>query len=71
MLAWLSVIASTSKSVEQICCDHWCEFGRNYFARYVLSMIRSSGDWNSVLNKLVAMFLDMTTKTAKQSRPIK
>ncbi|KAK7583966.1 hypothetical protein V9T40_004929 [Parthenolecanium corni] len=34
VLAWLSVIASTSKSVEQICCDHWAEFGRNYFARY-------------------------------------
>ncbi|CAH0755588.1 unnamed protein product [Diatraea saccharalis] len=33
-LAWLSVIANTAQSVEQILMDHWAKFGRNYFTRY-------------------------------------
>ncbi|KAI5636579.1 phosphoglucomutase/phosphomannomutase, alpha/beta/alpha domain III domain-containing protein [Phthorimaea operculella] len=33
-LAWLSVIAATGKSVEDILKEHWKEFGRNYFTRY-------------------------------------
>ncbi|KAL0870905.1 hypothetical protein ABMA27_004740 [Loxostege sticticalis] len=33
-LAWLSVLAATGKSVEDILKSHWAEFGRNYFTRY-------------------------------------
>ncbi|XP_047992309.1 phosphoglucomutase [Leguminivora glycinivorella] len=33
-LAWLSVIAGTDKSVEEILKEHWAKYGRNYFTRY-------------------------------------
>lgn len=33
-LAWLSVVASLEKSVENILMDHWKNFGRNFFTRY-------------------------------------
>ncbi|RVE49891.1 hypothetical protein evm_005484 [Chilo suppressalis] len=33
-LAWLSVIANTGQSVEDILKEHWAKFGRNYFTRY-------------------------------------
>lgn len=34
VLAWLSVIAHTGKSVEEILKSHWKQFGRNFFTRY-------------------------------------
>ncbi|XP_065199585.1 phosphoglucomutase-1 [Planococcus citri] len=34
VLAWLSVIESSGKSVEKICHEHWAKFGRNYYSRY-------------------------------------
>ncbi|CAH4030222.1 unnamed protein product [Pieris brassicae] len=33
-LAWLSVLAATGLSVEEILTKHWQQFGRNYFTRY-------------------------------------
>lgn len=33
-LAWLSVIASLGKSVEDILLNHWQIYGRNFFTRY-------------------------------------
>ncbi|XP_060805011.1 phosphoglucomutase [Amyelois transitella] len=33
-LAWLSVIAASGQSVEDVLRAHWAEFGRNYFTRY-------------------------------------
>ncbi|KAJ8682070.1 hypothetical protein QAD02_017862 [Eretmocerus hayati] len=33
-LAWLSVVASLGKSVEEILLDHWKTYGRNFFTRY-------------------------------------
>ncbi|XP_049876066.1 phosphoglucomutase [Pectinophora gossypiella] len=33
-LAWLSVLAATGDSVEDMLNKHWKEFGRNYFTRY-------------------------------------
>ncbi|KAL4705177.1 hypothetical protein ACJJTC_018423 [Scirpophaga incertulas] len=33
-LAWLSILAATSLSVEGILQKHWAQFGRNYFTRY-------------------------------------
>lgn len=32
-LSWLTIIAGTGKSVEQILLDHWKKYGRNYFTR--------------------------------------
>lgn len=34
VLAWLSILAKTRKSVEQIAKEHWKKFGRSYFARH-------------------------------------
>lgn len=33
-LAWLSMLAATSLSVQDILKAHWAQFGRNYFTRY-------------------------------------
>ena len=35
VLAWLSILASSRKSVEELIVDHWEKFGRNFFTRYV------------------------------------
>lgn len=32
-LSWLSIVASTGKSVEEILNNHWKKYGRNYFTR--------------------------------------
>ncbi|XP_055533134.1 phosphoglucomutase [Wyeomyia smithii] len=34
VLAWISVLQNTGKSVEEICVEHWKRYGRNYFTRY-------------------------------------
>lgn len=34
VLAWLSILANTKSSVEQIIKNHWSSFGRNFFTRY-------------------------------------
>ncbi|KAI1290057.1 Phosphoglucomutase-1 [Halotydeus destructor] len=34
VLAWLSILAETGKSVEQLVGDHWEQYGRNFFTRY-------------------------------------
>ena len=34
VLAWLSILAHTGKSVEQVLRDHWTRFGRSYYQRY-------------------------------------
>lgn len=34
VLAWLSILAETGKSIEDICVQHWKTYGRNYFTRY-------------------------------------
>ncbi|XP_042913424.1 phosphoglucomutase-1-like [Parasteatoda tepidariorum] len=33
VLAWLSVIANTNLSVEDLLTQHWVKFGRNFFTR--------------------------------------
>ncbi|CAG5121125.1 unnamed protein product [Candidula unifasciata] len=33
-LAWLSVLASTKKTVQDVLLDHWNIYGRNFFTRY-------------------------------------
>lgn len=34
VLAWLSIMQHTGKSIEDICVQHWKTYGRNYFTRY-------------------------------------
>jgi len=34
LLAWLSILASTERTVQQVIEDHWMEYGRNFFTRY-------------------------------------
>ncbi|XP_050074303.1 phosphoglucomutase [Anopheles maculipalpis] len=34
VLAWLSIMSHTGKSIEDICVEHWKRYGRNYFTRY-------------------------------------
>jgi len=34
VLAWLSIMEHTGKSIEDICVQHWKTYGRNYFTRY-------------------------------------
>ena len=33
-LAWLQILASRKKSVEDVLKDHWATYGRNFFTRY-------------------------------------
>ena len=34
VLAWLSIMDHTQKSIEEILKEHWKKYGRNYFTRY-------------------------------------
>ena len=34
LLFWLTILAKTGKSVEQVVQDHWKKYGRSYFVRY-------------------------------------
>jgi phosphoglucomutase len=34
VLAWLSIMEFTRKSIEDILVEHWKKYGRNYFTRY-------------------------------------
>lgn len=34
VLAWLSIMEATGKSIEDILKQHWATYGRNYFTRY-------------------------------------
>ena len=34
VLAWLSILAHTGKSVEEVVRDHWSRFGRSYYQRH-------------------------------------
>ncbi|XP_041359453.1 phosphoglucomutase-1-like [Gigantopelta aegis] len=56
VLAWLSILAHTKKSVEQTLVDHWKQYGRNFFTRYDYENCDSSpaNKMMSDLNSLVA-----------------
>ncbi|EDQ91492.1 uncharacterized protein MONBRDRAFT_34982 [Monosiga brevicollis MX1] len=44
-LCWLSVMAGTGQSIEQILLKHWQDFGRNFFTRYDYENVSSeAGD---------------------------
>lgn len=35
VLAWLSILSSRKQTVEEILKDHWAQYGRNFFTRFV------------------------------------
>ncbi len=43
VLCWLSMIANTGKTVEQLVGDHWLRFGRSYFQRRDFEGLDSAG----------------------------
>ena len=34
-LAWLSILASSKKSVQEVIEEHWTNYGRNFFTRLI------------------------------------
>ncbi|MFV0626774.1 MAG: alpha-D-glucose phosphate-specific phosphoglucomutase [Alphaproteobacteria bacterium] len=48
ILFWLSIIAKTGKSVEEIVVDHWKKYGRSYYMRFDFEEIDSE-----IANKLM------------------
>lgn len=49
VLFWLSIIAATGKSVEQITLEHWKKYGRSYYMRFDFEGLSTD-----VANKLMA-----------------
>lgn len=43
VLAWLSIMAKSKKSVEELVVGHWRTFGRNFFTRYDYENCASDG----------------------------
>ncbi len=41
VLLWLNVLAVRGLSVDQLACEHWARFGRNYYARHDYEAIES------------------------------
>lgn len=40
VLAWLSVLANKKCSVEDVLLDHWKQYGRNFYTRFVICLIK-------------------------------
>lgn len=58
VLCWLSLLASTRKSVAEIVQSHWSRFGRSYFQRHdyeKLDSAAATGMINELANSLPAM----------------
>lgn len=59
VLAWLSIMAETKKSIEDICVQHWKTYGRNYFTRYDYEECESDPS-NAMMTALEAKITDPT-----------
>jgi len=53
VLAWLSIVGATGKSVGDLVREHWAEFGRNYYCRYDYEAVTSE-DANTLMQELSA-----------------
>ncbi|KAK6188585.1 hypothetical protein SNE40_004732 [Patella caerulea] len=51
VLAWLSILAHTKQSVEELIKDHWKQYGRNFFTRYDYENCES-GSANTMMENL-------------------
>jgi len=56
-LAWLSILAHTKKTPEQLLEEHWKEFGRNFYTRYDYENVSSDG-----ANKMIASLRALISK---------
>ncbi|XP_046355510.2 phosphoglucomutase-1-like [Haliotis rufescens] len=56
VLAWLSILAHTNKSVEDLLMDHWNKFGRNFFTRHDFENVDTApaNEMMANLNALIA-----------------
>jgi phosphoglucomutase len=48
VLCWLSILATTRKSVEQIMKDHWQRFGRSYYQRHDYEALNAAAAGNMI-----------------------
>ncbi|MBU2740655.1 alpha-D-glucose phosphate-specific phosphoglucomutase [Acidithiobacillus thiooxidans] len=62
VLAWLSVIAATGKSVAEIVTRHWQEFGRHYYTRHDYEGIPASAG-EEIMATLTAQLPVLTGQT--------
>ncbi|BFY99695.1 hypothetical protein BsWGS_02735 [Bradybaena similaris] len=67
-LAWLSVLASTQKSVPEILMDHWELYGRNFFIRYDYENVSSEAG-EKMMEGLTKLIEDPKTKGMTFSDP--
>ncbi|XP_065834160.1 phosphoglucomutase-1-like isoform X2 [Oscarella lobularis] len=51
VLAWLTILATSKQSVEQVVNSHWTKYGRNFFTRYDYEGVESVGA-NEMMEKL-------------------
>jgi phosphoglucomutase len=67
VLAWLSILAATRKSVAQVVRDHWQRYGRSYFQRHDYEGLDSKaahdmiGELRGKIGSLVGARLDSAT----------
>ncbi|XP_003741670.1 phosphoglucomutase-1 [Galendromus occidentalis] len=59
ILAWLSILAKTKRSVQDLLHDHWAVYGRNLFTRYDYENC-SSEDANKLFEHLESLIGDET-----------
>ncbi|XP_067679861.1 phosphoglucomutase-1-like [Haliotis asinina] len=57
VLAWLSVLAHTNKSVEELLMDHWDKYGRNFFTRHDYENVETAPA-NQMMANLNALIAD-------------
>lgn len=62
MLAWLSILAETGSTVEQLVTDHWAKYGRNFFTRYDYENCEST-PCNEMMNQLEAKVSSLPGQT--------
>ncbi|OAF65539.1 hypothetical protein A3Q56_06742, partial [Intoshia linei] len=62
ILVWLSILAKTKQSVEEILQSHWQIFGRNYYARLDFENVESEKALN-LMNHVEMKFTSIINKT--------
>lgn len=62
VLAWLNVLATTGKSVQQIAQEHWRRFGRHYYARHDYDELPTTVA-NKIMQELLAMLPTLVGQT--------
>ena len=61
VLFWLNILAARKQSVEAIVCEHWAQYGRNFYSRYDYEGLPTEAA-NGVMQHLRASFAALTGK---------